>query len=472
MRMRHFGLLATAVVGLCGGRGAAQMPKPTELPVVAPPSAAVPAPPAVMPAQPGAYGALQDITGCPPPAAETPPPPPPYGGPFHDRAKMLGDWCGIRSQLREHGLTFDIYSTNFYTGVANGGLQETFKYRGRADYLLHVDGEKAGLWKGSFIDLHGESVFGDSINKYTGSLLPVSLAQVLPAGSQSVTALTGVKFTQALSESFIVFGGKINTLDNFNQPFTGGARGVDGFLNTGFLFNPVFARTIPYSTFGGGFAYLVDLQPVVSFSVFDANNTPTTTGFPSFFNNGAVYVPQINIPTNFFGLPGHQGITATFSTKRYSEIDRSTFTNPIVFGVAPQTKSNSWSMAYNFDQTIYAAPDDPKRSWGAFGNLGLADQNPSPFRWFANIGVGGSSPLPCRKLDSFGIGYYYLGVNTSLKNLAPQRLPIRDEQAIEAFYNVGVTPWFHVTPDLQVVLPGQTRASSALILGLRAKIDF
>ncbi len=412
------------------------------------------------------------MTGCPAPAPETPPAPPPFGGPFLERSKLLGDWGGVRSGLREHGVTFDIYSTNFYTGVTSGGLQDTFDYRGRMDYLMNVDGEKAGLWKGSFITLHGESVYGNSINKSTGTLLPINLAQSLPGGNGSVTALTGVKFTQALSESLIVYGGKINTLDNFNQPFTGGGRGVDGFMSAAFLFNPIFARTVPYSTFGAGFAYLKDLQPVFSFSVFDTNNTPTTSGFNSFFNNGVTIVPQLNIPTLFFGLPGHQGISGTYSSGRFTNIEPSSFINPIL-GLPPAPlKTGSWSLAYNFDQALYVAPDNPKQSWGTFGNLGLADTNPSPFRWFANIGLGGSSLLPGRKMDTFGVGYFYLALNDSLKQLAPRLFPLRNEQGVEVFYNAAITPWFHLSPDLQVVLPSQVRAQSLLSVGLRAKIDF
>ena len=43
---------------------------------------------------------------------------------------------------------------------------------------------------------------------------------------------------------------------------------------------------------------------------------------------------------------------------------------------------------------------------------------------------------------------------------------------MELFYNVGVTPWFHVTTDLQVITPILERAETSLVLGLRAKIDF
>jgi porin len=59
-------------------------------------------------------------------------------------------------------------------------------------------------------------------------------------------------------------------------------------------------------------------------------------------------------------------------------------------------------------------------------------------------------------------------------------LPIGNDQAVELFYNYAVTPWFRLTPDLQVVFPARERTlppnpqsiDTALVLGLRAKIDF
>ena len=59
-------------------------------------------------------------------------------------------------------------------------------------------------------------------------------------------------------------------------------------------------------------------------------------------------------------------------------------------------------------------------------------------------------------------------------------VPINSDQALEFFYNVAVTPWFRLTPDLQVLVParertlppGATAIDTAVVLGLRAKIDF
>jgi porin len=49
---------------------------------------------------------------------------------------------------------------------------------------------------------------------------------------------------------------------------------------------------------------------------------------------------------------------------------------------------------------------------------------------------------------------------------------VRDERGVELFYNLGATPWCHITADLQVVTPTLTLAETSVVLGLRTKIDF
>jgi porin len=59
-----------------------------------------------------------------------------------------------------------------------------------------------------------------------------------------------------------------------------------------------------------------------------------------------------------------------------------------------------------------------------------------------------------------------------LKDVVQPILPLRDERGLEVFYKFGVTPWFQVTADMQVVTPILEGAETSLALGLRAKIDF
>lgn len=412
---------------------------------------------------------------APIPCEQVPPPPPSYGGPLLERSTLTGNWFGSRDAIRDHGFTWDLSSTNFYQGVTSGGREQGYEYGGRADYRLNINGEKAGLWKGLFIDLHGESLFGNSANDRTGTLMPVSIGQTLPTAQGNVTALTGVKITQALSENFAVFFGKLNTLDDFNQPFTGGARGVNGFMNGGMLLPPILARTIPYSTFGAGFAVLRDLEPVFVASVFDTRNTPTTTGFDEFFTNGATVNLQANLPTKFLGLPGHYSIGGVYSSGTYTDLDNLPyFLSSRLRGELPPRPrvKGSWAVYGMFDQALWADECDPKRSWGVFGHAGITDGNPNPVRWSANVGVGGASLLRSRPLDTWGAGYFYVGLSDGLKSVAPRLLPLDDEHGVELFYNIGVTPWCHITPDLQIVSPARTRVDTAVVFGVRAKIDF
>lgn len=413
-------------------------------------------------------------------ATESAAPAPMFGGPWDTRPTLTGDWLGVRPSLAEHGIAVDGNVTQFYQGVTSGGIQRGFRYGGHADLFLNVDGQKAGLWQGLFITVHAESVFGESVNGLTGALMPVSLIQAVPKPNDSVTAITAVKITQALSPNFVTYFGKLNPFDDFTQRFAGG-RGVDAFMNTAFLLNPVLARTVPYSSFGAGAAYLVEGQPVASLTMFDSKTNTTSSGFDEFFENGIVLVGQLTKPTCIFDRPGHQSVGFSYSNAHYRSLDRSAYLNQIFTGafVTPR-ETGSASLFYQFDQTLVTSDTDPTKSWGLFGNAGLADRNPSPVRWFANIGIGGSSPACGRPLDTFGVGYFYVGVNDSVKNLAPALVPLQNEQGVELFYNYAVTPWLRITPDLQVVIPARERTlppnaqsiDAAVVFGLRAKIVF
>lgn len=450
----------TAAAGCLLAAGPAAVAQPAPAPVVqlAPPGAATDALLAAAPAEPAT------------------PPPPPFGGPLLARPKLTGDWGGVRDTLRDRGLTWDVSAANFYQGVTSGGLERTFRYGGRADYLLNVNGEKAGLVKGMLIDLHAETLFGESVNGRTGALLPVSIGQSVPVPDRSVTALTGVKVTQFLSESFGLFAGKINTADGFNQPFTGGPLGVNGFQNTGLVLPPVLARTIPYSTFGAGAVVLAGTEPVLAVSVFDTHNTPTVSGFDTFLDNGVTITGQVNLPIKPAGLPGHQSVGVAYSTGRYATLDENLpylLARRLRDELPPLPReTGSWVAYYLFDQALHVDPADARRSWGAFGSAGISDGNPNPIKWSAGIGMGGASPFRGRPLDTFGAGYFYVGLSEDLKRFATRLLPLGDEHGVEVFYNVGLTPWFHLTPDLQVVTPARVRVDTSVNFGIRAKLDF
>jgi porin len=406
------------------------------------------------------------------PSISTATQPIPFDGSWDSRPKLTSDWCGLRDELHEHGLTFDISATQYYQGTASGGLQDKFRFGGRDDYLINVDGQKVGLWQGLSVNLHGETVYGDSVNLATGAVVPVDIGRAHPVFFGDETALTAVKFTQVVSENLVLYAGKINTIDNIQQPFMPG-HGLDaGFMNAAFVWNPILGRTMNYATLGAGAAILVGGQPVFTLTVYDTNNDSTTSGFDVLFDNGAIIYPTVTLPTTFFDMPGHQSVWAAYSSGRYAIVTPESL-NLIPEGLPPTVfVRGSWWVTYLFDQALWVDPADKTRSWGVFGNFGISDGKPDPIEWSAIVGIGGSSPIACRKLDTFGVAYYYLAFSDDFKDVARLITPVRNEGGLELFYNVAATPWCHITADMQVVTPILERAETSLVLGLRMKIDF
>ena len=49
---------------------------------------------------------------------------------------------------------------------------------------------------------------------------------------------------------------------------------------------------------------------------------------------------------------------------------------------------------------------------------------------------------------------------------------VGDFQGGEIYYNAQITPWFHLTADLQVVEPALGANDTAVVAGMRAKLEF
>ena len=64
------------------------------------------------------------------------------------RDKLFGDMGGLRSSLGKHGVSLDLYMSNIYQGVVDGGVDTDSAYGGIIDSVVNIDGHKLGLWKG------------------------------------------------------------------------------------------------------------------------------------------------------------------------------------------------------------------------------------------------------------------------------------------------------------------------------------
>src|SRR5262245_31344593 len=390
----------------------------------------------------------------------------PYAGDIWSRSTLTGDWGGLRNEWAQKGVTIDLNVTQIGQGVVNGGKSGAWQYGGRGDLTINLDSQKLGLWPGGFFNLELEGNWARAVNRNTGALMPVNTNQILPEPPGGIFGVPAWNFAQFLSPYFGLAFGKFATITNTSgdmNEFAHG-KGATQFMNMAFNFNPLIAFTVPYSTLGAGIVVLPTKDPkeaIVNLLVLSANGLPTTSGFEDLNGNAIVVAGEGRVRTDFFGLTGHQLFGTTFSNKKFTSIDQRL--RSIIETNALTPEKGSWNIYYNFDQYLYEPKKGADRGIGVFGRLGVSDGNPDFMKFFGSFGVGGKGMFESRPYDQFGVGYYYINIdnprliiNTPRLQFLPQNVEfLRNEYGFEAYYNLAITPWAFLTPDIQVVRGAQ-----------------
>jgi porin len=429
-----------------------------------------------------------------PAGAEEAPAENPYSGDIWTRSTLTGDWWGLRNDLAAKGVTLDMNITQVGQGVVNGGKSGQWQYGGRGDIILNLDSQKLGLWPGAFLNMEGEGNWASAVNPNTGALMPVNMSQTLPLPGQNFY-LDSLNFAQFLSPYFGLTIGKYATITAHSGDMNEFAHGKGDtqFMNMAFNINPVVAFTVPYSTLGMGVIVLPTKDPkeaVVEFLVLQANGTAATAGFNNLSGNQLTFAGSGRLRTDFFGLTGHQLFGYSFSNRDFTSIDQR-FDN-IIENQQLAGTTHSWNIYYNFDQYLYEPKKGSGEGIGIFGRFGASDGNPNFMHFFYSLGIGGKGVIPSRERDRYGLGFYFIDIsNPTLQGPLRSREFLRDEYGFEGFYNVAITPWLLLTPDIQVVrgaqkdkitfgrdifgqpfIAGKKSIPTATILGVRLQMVF
>lgn len=447
------------------------------------------------------------------PAATSQPAPPPffrldYSGDLLHRPALTGDWGGARSKLAEKGISFNVETLNYMQGNAHGGKSTNgaFHYGGSADYTLQLDTGRMGLWPGGYFKVRGETRWGEGVTGQVGAMAPPNFDAILPAlEPNGVTTLTEYYMIQFLSEKLGVIAGQVDPsrLPGGNV-FTSDPYGQ--FMNTA-LWQPVAAfAVVPPAAMTAGAIYMPTKWLTGVTVVMDSYGLPSVSGFDSAFHSpqGTSILQCLTFNIKPFNLDGHQRFNFGYSTREHYQWEdagrlfvsgvpvRPDFRvgfpeSPEVFGrrwrlpsalqaaakrvIAPDpTNSQNWAFWYDFDQYLYQSPEDPTQGFGLFGGFGLTPGNWFPVSQTYTLGLGGKGLIHGRPGDRYGVGYYCLNLSDDL----PALFDVNNaEQGVEVFYNIEITPWCHITPDLQVIAhPGGGDHDVALVYGLRMQVSF
>jgi porin len=404
-------------------------------------------------------------------------PTPDYSGDLWTRSTLTGDWGGARNELARKGIVFKASVTEIYQGNFTDGSNgdEYWRNSGTVDYEMDLDFGKLGLWPGGFLKVRGMSNYRKSINSVAGSIMPVNSDALFPWPNGNYTGLTDFLFMQFLSEHFGLLAGKTNTLEGGDiNEFAHDYK--TQFLNTAFIINPVTLRTCPYSSVAIG-AVFHNKVAEFNLNVMDTEGSAIKSGYKTVMHNGTTVASQLRFKTCIAGLPGHQLFGGTWSNATFNNLnqDPRTILSQILLpnrDIPLKTYKDSWSFFYNMDHYLYLKEGSTDQGFGVFARYGVSDGKANPIKYFASFGIGGKGMIPGRCQDTFGIGYYHVWFTDNLSSTVKKNL-LHNEQGGELYYNIYLTPWVQLTPDLQIIESGNKRVDNTVIVGgLRMQLNF
>lgn len=401
-------------------------------------------------------------------------------GDFLHRTQLSGDWGGLRTDLARHGYFFDLYTTSAYQDVASGGLKTGNTSIQNTQLSINVDTGRAGLWPGGIFHVSLESRYGSSSpqNTFTaGSSVPQYTGLAYP-GPYFVHDVLPTEFflLQSLTPKFAVILGKANVLTHADQTFFGD-NSKYYFANLNFNKNPMalnFYNTYALAAIG---IWTPSKWLTAVAGVYDPNTEANNLATKAF---DRVNIYGIGIFSyKIGGLPGQSwaqynwtnkpkiDLTSPFGQLSPSDVPQGVgvlLGNPSTQVLPINYKKTSWVTVGNFSQYLFVkdhpaavaqklGSGQPLRGIGLLGRIGYAPEETNPITRDASVALFANGLSDHRPNDSFGFGIYHNGISQRLKNditrLTAATATAKNENGLEVFYDVAITPAIRLIPSYQ-----------------------
>ncbi|MCP4260029.1 MAG: carbohydrate porin [Planctomycetes bacterium] len=378
---------------------------------------------------------------------------------------LTGDWGGLRDQLAEKGIKLDIEFTEYYQGMFSGTGYDDFDFGGRADALVNFDTKKLGLWDGGGFHTHLTYRFGGLPASRGGALWPVSTGSILPLGEEDNLVASSLYVSQRFGDSGSLLLGKINAVDLLaNDPFYGGW-GNHRFMNMALVAPP--SGVLPPVIIGAISNYRI-APFTLTFMVYDPHDRTGDYWPDDLFSDEVNLSLGATWTGNVFERPSSINLTGIYSTE--DKVDLSEIALPP--DLQTETEDGAYNVSLKISHLLLESPIQSGQGLGLYGKAAIADGNPNPIEASFSGGIAGHRIVPGRPHDVFGIGYFFYDFSEDLKNAISPLLNFDNEQGVEIFYNLAVTPWFRVTADLQWIDPALDANDHAWIGALRTNVKF
>jgi porin len=254
----------------------------------------------------------------------------------------------------------------------------------------------------------------------------------------------------------------VNVIDLQSQsPFFGGW-GVERFQNLALVVPPT--GVTPLTLMAGSLSQQIGAVTLTAM-VYDPSDRAQNT-FQGLFANGVNLSLGAQWNGRLWQRNSSIGLTAIASSVRSVSLSDTYLPSPL----RQEGLLSPSNLTLNVGHQLWASPVRPGQGIGFYGRFGITGGDPNPIQASMAMGVSGAGLWHSRPWDGFGIGVFRSNWSNGLSTTV--LTPLRPERGLELYYNLAITPWLSLTPDLQVIQPATAGTPLLTVLGLRTLLRF
>ena len=384
---------------------------------------------------------------------------------------LTGDWGGFRSTLKDNGFEINGSYVGEIFGNPTGGKKHGSVFDGLLKLSLDVNLEKAAGLPDATFRISGLYPHGTS-----GTLRNVGDASIFSnLDAYDTYRLVDLWVEQKISEGNLSIRlGQMRVDDEFGVTDSAAL-----FINATFGAPNPPATPMPLATYPiGGLGARVRFEPIAGvyglFGVYDGNPSSGDFGgaakrhgtdWALRSQEGTLYAGEAGYQRSGCAYPGAVRLGFLYHTGDFSDV-RSSY--------AGQPHGSTTSSYYVIDQNIWQKSQDSKEGASVFLRGTMAEKTTSYMSNTTQIGVvytGLAADEDKLGLafarNKFSAGQTETGANGRTYSKST-------ESVTELSYQIPVTPYLRVQPDLQYICkPGGTdQYQNAWVIGIRAILDF
>lgn len=347
-----------------------------------------------------------------------------------------------------------------------GDADDTIRYAGRADAYINIGGSNFGLDDSWTITLRPEFTWGETSNGAIG-LIPNNTALFRPEGAGDFDLSASISKRWKPGTKLTI--GKINVLDISGALPIVESDGHFGFQNLGLALPPT--AVVP-NTLTGAQLEIPTKNFIYRFWVFDPDSQYERTGFETAFESGVAFMAAAAYKARIGKMPGIYNVALVSSTRDTFAVDilpRALTPPPQPIGTFGN-ESGELALQLSAYQFIKLYPEAPGKGWGILARFQASRGDPTFLDYSGYFGISGNPRK--RPQDRFGLAYFQYSLTDELVDDIAFRLPIEDEQGVEAFYTVGFAKGFELTVNAQLIDSAVEFRDTGVLVGARLTASF